>query len=223
MKRHIGKMANTDQRLVVAFMQIPNREDHALVIPTDTLPARFEQAVMEILESPEGQNAETLAEVLNRRLMPDTGKPVLQTLHEHGMLKPVPVANILMLPAPNMPFPLTQILQGMGRVVPDSKTTTPNYAVEKYNQIAVNQKIEGVEQRRAIAQNLIIEAEMLENEAKKKRQRAYETAPEIAPKTNTTPAVTIPNLQDYATDGSSLKSKQVTNKVRRPRGKKAAA
>ena len=182
MKRHIGKMANTDQRLVIVFMQIPGREDHALVIPTDTLPARYEQAVMEILESPEGQAEETLANVLNRRLMPDNGKPVLRALHEGGMLTAVPVANILMLPAPNMPFPLSQILVGMGRKIPENKDNSTNYAIEKYNQIAVNQKIEGVENRRAIAQNLIIEAEMLEGEARKKRERAYSIAPEITPK-----------------------------------------
>jgi hypothetical protein len=195
MKRHIGKMANTDQRLVVVFMQIPGREDHALVIPTDTLPARYEQAVMEILESPEGQAEETLANTLSRRLMPDTGKPVLQALHDAGILKPVPIANIMMMPMPNMPFPLVTILEGMGRSVvasPVKQAAAPvadMSAVEKYNQIAVNQKIEGVENRRAIAQNLLIEAEMLEGEARKKRARAYSVAPEMAPKTTPLPAV----------------------------------
>lgn len=182
MKRHVGKMVNTDQRVVVAFMQIPGREDYALVIPTDNLPTRYEQAVMEILESPEGQAAETFADVLHRRLMPDTGKPVLQSLHEGKMLKDVPVANIMMMPMPNMPFPLVSILEGMGRTVPKSATSEPNYAVEKYNQIQVNQKIEGVENRRAVAQNLLIEADMLDAEARKKRTRAYEVAPEMAPR-----------------------------------------
>ena len=182
MKRHVGKMVNTDQRVVVAFMQIPGREDYALVIPTDTLPTRYEQAVMEILESPEGQAAETFADVLHRRLMPDNGKPVLQALHEGKMLKDVPVANVMMLPQPNMPFPLSSVLESMGRKIPVSATPQPNYAVEKYNQIQVNQRIEGVENRRAVAQNLLIEADMLEGEARKKRERAYSVAPEMAPR-----------------------------------------
>jgi hypothetical protein len=170
MKRHIGKMANTDQRLVVVFMQIPDREDHALVIPTDTLPARYEQAVMEILESTEGQAEESLANILSRRLMPDTGKPVLQALHDGNMLKAVPIANILMMPMPNMPFPLQTVLEGMGRNIPKTVNPTSGYnpAVEKYN-------------RRAIAQNLLIEAEMLQNEANKKREAAYTAAPELRP------------------------------------------
>jgi len=213
MKRHIGKMVNTDQRLVIVFMQIPGREDHALVIPTDTLPARYEQAVMEILESPEGQADETLANTLHRRLMPDTGKPVLQTLHEAGILKAVPVANIMMLPMPNMPFPLTMILESMGRDVKPTSNAPPPViensmtAVEKYNQILVNQKIEGVEQRRAIAQNLLIEAEMLEGEARKKRDLAYKNCPEMAPKmAPPTSSMSLAPVQD-------LKSNDLNDKV----------
>lgn len=194
MKRHVAKMANTDQRLVVVFMQIPGREDHALVIPTDTLPARYEQAVMEILESPEGQAEETLANVLSRRLMPDSGKPVLQALHEGRMLLAMPVANIMMMPMPNMPFPLSSILDGMGRKIPAPQQAAPDMAVEKWNQIQVNQKIEGVENRRAVAQNLLIEADMLETEGRKKRAEAFRIAPEMAPKLA---VVDPPN--DYAT------------------------
>lgn len=189
MKRHIGKLANTDQRLVVVFMQIPGREDHALVLPTDTLPARYEQAVMEILESNEGQRDEVLGNTLARRLMPDTGKQVLQALHEGNMLKAVPVANILMMPKPNMPFPLVTLLEQMGKsLVPTTAAPAANAtskpdmnAVEKYNQIAVNQQIDNIENRRAVAQNLIIEADMLSNEAAKKRDRAYTIAPEMKP------------------------------------------
>jgi hypothetical protein len=147
------------------------------------LPARYEQAVMEILESTEGQAEESLANILSRRLMPDTGKPVLQALHDGNMLKAVPIANILMMPMPNMPFPLQTVLEGMGRNIPKTVNPTSGYnpAVEKYNQIAVNQRVEGVENRRAIAQNLLIEAEMLQNEANKKREAAYTAAPELRP------------------------------------------
>jgi stress response protein YsnF len=93
-------------------------------------------------------------------------------------------------------------------------------AVEKYNQIAVNQKIEGIENRRAVAQNLLIEAEMLEGEARKKRDRAYTVAPEMAPKTipTFTAAATAPVRQEVAlaaqTSGKS--------KARVAKAKKAA-
>lgn len=187
--RHVGRMVNTDQKLIIVMMQIPKREDHALTVPVDGLSQRYEQAVRDILESPEGQAAETLADVLHRRVMPDSGKNVLQALHEGGMLHAVPIDKIMMYPKPNMPFPLTQILEGMGRRITKSEdplaildtgpVMQPDNATHRYNQILVNQKIEGLEQRRAVAQNLLIEAKMLDNAAAEKRNRAYEMAPEL--------------------------------------------
>jgi hypothetical protein len=180
--RHIGKIASTDQRCVVAFMQLPDKPDHALVILTDPLPPRYQQALMSILESNEGQADETLANVLARRIMPDTGKTVLVTLHERGYLQPMPVSNVLMLPRPNMPFPLEQILQGMNRIVPQSDA--PRYAdaaMQKFNPHTSNQKADAIEQSTRIASNLLIEAEMLEATAEKKRKDAYALAPHLQP------------------------------------------
>jgi hypothetical protein len=181
MMRHVGKIANTDQRCVVAFMQIPNREDHALVIPTDTLPPRYEQAVMDVLKSPEGQNEECFALALSRRLMPDTGKDILATLHEQAMLVAVPVYRVLMLPLPNQPIKLSDILTQLGR-----HTRTPDEALykqqsEKFNRHDQNMRAESAEQKRNIAQNLLLEARMLEAEAKKKRDAAYGFDPSARP------------------------------------------
>lgn len=117
LKRHVGQIKNTGQRCVVVFMQLPERPDHALVIPTDSLPDRVEHAVMQILESPEGQANPCLAHVMNARLMPEMGRSVLRYLHETGRLQAVPIDNMVMLPMPNMPFPLRKIIEDMGGVV----------------------------------------------------------------------------------------------------------
>lgn len=187
-KRHIGKITNTDQRCVVVFMQIPGREDHALVAPTDNLPARHEQALMDILESNEGQAEETLANVLHRRLMPDTGKSVLQTLHEQNFLVAVPVSSIIMYPRPNMPFALAQILEGMGRLVTPAPAIDPASVADaylgsgdKFNPHAHNAKSNSVEQHAAMARNLLFEAADLETVARIKREQAYRLAPDLAP------------------------------------------
>lgn len=185
-KRHVAKIANTDQRCVVAFMQIPGREDHALVIPTDTLPPRYEQALMQILESAEGQGEETLALVLGRRLMPDTGKSVLETLHTGRYLVPTPVSQVVMFPRPNMPFPLVDILRGMNRLPAYGSSVSnanEDAARNKYNQHAVNLAHLSQEQQHGIARNLIVEAEMLEHEANQKREKAYHYNPTLRPKT----------------------------------------
>jgi hypothetical protein len=178
MMRHVAKVSNTDQRCVVAFMQIPDRPDHALICPTDNLPPRYEQAVMEVLKSAEGQNEEIFAVALSRRLMPDTGKDILTTLHENGLLQAVETSRILMMPRPNQPVKLTDILQQLGRVPGDPS----HEELDKFNPHTNNLRAGDSEQRRAIAQNLLLEAQMLENDAKKKREKAYSYDASLKPR-----------------------------------------
>lgn len=182
-KKHVGKMANTDQRLVVVLMQIPQRETHALAIAADNLPPYIEQAVMSIVDSQEGQAAVNLLEVLGRRLMSDSGKSVLQTLHELQLLQPVPVEKVIMLPQPNMPFPLKSIIEAMGGAVPASgpTPTTPTAETEKFNAHVQNQTAQSVEEKVGIARSLLVEAMDLEAIASKKREQAYSMAPSLRP------------------------------------------
>lgn len=182
MKRHIAKILNTDQRCVVVLMQIPGREDHALVTYIDSLPPRYEQTIMSLLESSEGQAEEQFHTILDRRIMPDTGKTVLRSLHEGQMLTPVPISNIAMMPRPNMPFPLVDVLRQMNRDVPNQPNTTQLDEVNKFNQHIINQQADGVEQKTGVATNLLIEAQMLESDARRKREQAYTLNPALRPK-----------------------------------------
>jgi hypothetical protein len=181
MLRHVAKLANTDQRCVVAWMQIPNREDHALVIPVDNLPARLEQAVMDVLRSPEGQNEETFAMVLSRNLMPDTGEDLLKTLHSTNRLVAVPVSQVLMMPRPNQPVKLSTVLEQLGRL-PRQDGLLEQYAETKFNPHVANQQAESAENNRSIARNLLVEAEMLEADARRKREQAYGYDGSLRPK-----------------------------------------
>jgi len=214
MKRHLARISNTDQRIVVVFMQIPDREDHALVVSTDNLPPRWEQALMSIVESPEGQGDPDLGNVLARRLMPDTTDTVLTSLHNAGLLIPVPVNNVVMFPEPNRPFALRQILQAMGRILPDeydavdkineaAKAPAPAapksspvgqhrnpvdpFAQPKFNPHTSNQNAQASENDIGIANGLLMEAQMLENDAAAKRERAYQHAPHLRPQPKRVP------------------------------------
>lgn len=194
MKRHIGKLTNTDQRCVVVYMQIPGREDHALIASTDSMPPRFEQAVMEILESQEGQTDPILANVLARRIMPESNMSVLQAMHEMGILVPVHIDRVVMLPQPNMPFPLRHIIEGMGNTLPKiSESAEPQ--AQKYNPHTANAQAISDENRMAIARNLIIEAEMLENDARRKREQAYAYAPSLGASAEPTLVVSSPVVE----------------------------
>jgi hypothetical protein len=177
--RHIAKVANTDQRCIVAYMQIPGREDHALIVPVDGLPPRIEQAIMQVLKTPEGQQEETFANALHRHRMPDTGDTILASLHKTGKLVPVPIANILMLPQPNKPIKLSFILEQLGRLPQQARES--NYATEKFNPHVNNQVASATENTRSIARGLIMEAEMLEADARKKREQAFLHDPTYGP------------------------------------------
>lgn len=181
--RHVAKIANTDQRCVVAFLQIPNREDHALVIPTDNLPPRMEQAVMDVLKTPEGQNEENFAVALSRRLMPDNGQNIFEALHTQNRLMAVPVDQVLMLPMPNQPIKLSNILEQMGRLPSqETKGLLDEYATNKFNPHVNNQQVNATERSRDTARNLLIQAEMLEADARRKREEAYSIDPSMRPK-----------------------------------------
>lgn len=182
MKKHIAK-TNTDQRCVVIYMQIPQREDHALVCVTDTLPPRLEQAVMEIVESPEGQASPQLANVLGRRLLGDTGQTVLESLHNQNMLRAIPVDDVIMMPLPNRPFSLRSIIEAMGGTVPTNNQTVVDASMadnklNPYGNIPAQELASG---QQGTAQGLLREAAMLEAEASSKRARAYFLAPELEP------------------------------------------
>jgi hypothetical protein len=198
MKRHLARIANTDQRIVVVFMQIPDDADHALVVAVDNLPPRWEQHLMTVLESPEGQGDPDLGNVLHRRMMPDTTQTLLSALHTAGLLIRTPIDNILMMPEPNRPYPLRQILQAMGRLIPEeyatileSETAKPlakpvqqkidDPYKEKFNPHTSNQGNDATEQTHGLANGLLIEADLLEQEAKMKRERAYAAAPHLRP------------------------------------------
>lgn len=214
MKRHIGKVINTDQRCIVVYMQIPGKETHALICPSESLPDRIEAAVMSLVESSEGQNEPVLAGVLGRRLLPETGKTVLQSLHEAGLLHPIPIDNMVMLPMPNMPFPLRGIIEQMGGIVPEPETVEDQAikaaAESKYNPYGQTADLEATDNNRAIAANILAEAIMLEDEAFKKREQAYRHNPSLRP-TNVTQSAQPEPIG--ATE---------TAPVKKPRAKKAS-
>jgi hypothetical protein len=215
MKRHIGKVINTDQRCLVIYMQIPGKESHALICPSESLPDRIEAAVMSLVDSSEGQNEPVLAGVLGRRLLPETGKTVLQSLHEAGLLHAIPIDNMVMLPMPNMPFPLRGIIEQMGGTVPQPETEADKAvkaaAEVKYNPYGHTADLEATDNNRAIAANILAEAIMLEDEAFRKREQAYRHNPSLRP-TNLVevPAATTVAITEEVVAPKKTRAKKAT-------------
>ena len=93
--KHVGK--HNDRKVCVLFRQVPNEDHMCLIIYPETLPAHWHDAIMKVLESDVGQQADEFADALHRNLLPD-GRVILETLHQERMIKKVRTADIIMTP-----------------------------------------------------------------------------------------------------------------------------
>jgi hypothetical protein len=178
--KHVGRHAGTGQRLVVVFLQLPDEKENALCVYSDSLPDRYHDALMEAVESPEGQAATGLYEVLTRKVFWH-GTPMLQTLHQENILRKVPTASIIMTPNSNTSVPLNDILEqmseeGIAEVPVNDTTQTP-----EPSQVDTNVEESKQDENRQIAQNLMVQAQLLEQDAVAKREEAYKYDPSLRP------------------------------------------
>lgn len=95
MIKHVGK--HNDKRCVIIFRKIPDLEHMALVVYSDLLPRMTHDEIMRALESPQGQQATEIADVLFRTIMAD-GTNCLESLHRNGLMKKVPTNQVLVTP-----------------------------------------------------------------------------------------------------------------------------
>jgi hypothetical protein len=95
MLKHVGK--HNDKRCVIVFRKVPELEHMALVIYSDLLPRMTHDEVMRAVESPQGQEAQDISDVLFRTIMAD-GSNCLESLHRNGLLKKVPTNQVLVTP-----------------------------------------------------------------------------------------------------------------------------
>lgn len=177
LKKHVGRLKNTDRRCVVVMTSIPGREDHALIVDTDALPDRFHDTLMHVVDSHEGQQVMELHTLLSRRIVPDFGVDILNALHNANALTAQPVDNIIMFPQPHSPVPLSMIVE-MLKNNADNKVVSQT---DLENRHLENQKVDASEQEIATARNLLLQANDLQAEADKKREQAYRIAPSLRP------------------------------------------
>jgi hypothetical protein len=106
MIKHVGK--HNDKRCVIVFRKIPDLAHMALVIYSDLLPRMVHDEVMRAVESPQGQAAIDVSEVLFRTIMAD-GNNCLESLHRNGLMKKVPTNQVLVTPTSNSSVRLDEL------------------------------------------------------------------------------------------------------------------
>lgn len=93
--KHVGR--HGDKKIVLAYRQIPGDEHMCLVMYSDALPQLMHNEVMQVIESPVGQNATDLADAMFRHTMAD-GRNCLEVAHKSGYLKKVNTNQVIITP-----------------------------------------------------------------------------------------------------------------------------
>ena len=181
--KHVGRHSGTGQRLSVVFLQLPDEKENALVVYSDSLPDRYHQDFMAAVESNEGQAAKSLYEVLARKVFWH-GTTMLETLHKENHLVKIPTSQIIMTPNSNTSIPLDDILAQMDgfEVSEDAIADNDTTQTVTESQVDINVDESKKDENKQIAQNLLVQAQLLEEDAKRKRAEAYKYDPSLAPK-----------------------------------------
>jgi hypothetical protein len=108
--KHVGKMKNNAARVAVVYRTLPDEASNSLVVGTNGLPDAYHDALMSVIESEAGQQANELADILATRRFPD-GDVMLSWLHARGQLKKVPTNLVLMTPNSQTQIPLNELNQ----------------------------------------------------------------------------------------------------------------
>jgi len=184
--KHVGKVGESP--CVILFREVPTEPDNCLVVETKNLADNDHDSLMNVITSAEGQSANEISDVLNRRQFND-GSNMLTSLHNNKKIAKVSVDLVSMTPAPNQSLPLrdvnNEIRKKLNKSNPPTKIETdPSSIVSPSTKTA-----EAVTSKLGIAEGLLIQAELLERDAASiladaavKKAQAYELNPELVPK-----------------------------------------
>lgn len=203
--KHVGKVG--EKPCVVLYREVPGEQDNALVVQTENLPDVQHDVLMGIVQSPEAQESNDIAEVLNRRQFQD-GSNVLQTLHFDKRIEKVSVSLVSLTPTPSQSIALADVNAEIRKIEnnsnPPLKTEVdPATLRESTNvveppivetdptlaQQATVSEAQPAGDETQVASNLLAQATMLEEDAaalmrdaEAKKAEAYRLNPELAPR-----------------------------------------
>ena len=208
MLKHVGRMAQNKRRVIVAYKVLPGDPDNCVVVTTENLETGDHDSLIQLVESPAGQEAEDLATVMMRTQLPD-GSNMLARFHTTGKMIKVPTNSIEMIPNQNTSIMLNELNEAIaaqkgvtvadlavtppdgGTVQPD---TSPNMTASEMAAAAPNVAPiadEGVITDEALAKKFRSDADRLSKEAAELRRQAEALVPtkkKVAAKKTTTSA-----------------------------------
>lgn len=178
LKKHIGIIRNIGTRIIVVYREVPDATDYCLVVESDRLPDYLAQQINDLVNSNESKNTNNFYEVLHRRMTSDN-ENFLVALHVRKLLKKVKVSDVLLYPRPGQPLELKVLNDTLKSSSPLEETIVASLPEPVNKVLADTIKINEGDDPTLIAQGLIKQAELLEEEAILKRRQAEAIAPGI--------------------------------------------
>lgn len=198
MLKHVGRMANNKRRVIVAYKVLPGDPDHCVVVTTENLEAGDHDALIKLVESPSGQQADDLASVMMRTPLSD-GSNMLARFHTTGKMVKVPTADVEMIPNQNTSIRLNELNEAIaqqrgvtvndlavtgadGKTTPTSQQTSPTMTASEMAAVAPNVAPvadEGVLTDEVLAKKYRSDADRLSKEAAELRRQAEELVPTV--------------------------------------------
>ena len=108
MLKHVGRMAQNQRRVIVAYKVLPGEPDQCVVVTTENLEAADHDSLIKCVESAAGQDADDLATVMMRTNLPD-GSNMLARFHTQGKMVKVKTADVEMIPNQNSTILLSDL------------------------------------------------------------------------------------------------------------------
>jgi len=191
--KHIGKIQ--DRKVAIIYRKVPDEDHMCLVAYPDTLPKSFHDAIMQVIESEPGQQATDLSDALFRNLLPD-GRPILQTMHNEGMIKKVKTNEVVVTPNATSHVRLDELNSIMDSMEAGDEANKKladldanagmekNVANQMYNPaVTADLSDEGIAAERLAQSNkLVSEAEAMLAESKRLQAEAYDLDSSLKPK-----------------------------------------
>lgn len=186
--KHVGKLKNSQRRVIVVFREIPEDEDFCLVVDTDALPDWMHDDMINAVESPGAQASANFYEYAQRTIFTD-GSNMLQTLHNSRRLSRQPTNNVIMTPNSSVKLGLDELnniireQNGGAPAVnkPEDELEMATKTLDKGSR-AAKPAANAVADDGAIAQNMLAQAETFAQEAERLREQAYSLDPSLKPK-----------------------------------------
>ena len=117
--KHVGRVASTGKKVLVAYRVVPGEPDSCLIIPTQALDAAQHDSAIKVVESNAGQNAYELAEAMSRTTLPD-GMNMLAGMQKYGKIVKANTDTIEMTPDSNSIVNLAEL----NRMIAEQKGVT---------------------------------------------------------------------------------------------------